>query len=634
MHDERHVAAATRSIVTDNFSRFIRGADSWCPVGRVQAAPVRHCHTGALGVGTDDYEIAWLYPATNTATWERFVAAMRRRKKHQQGRDDSVDFEIGDAAFPLQTTAIPEVAIRWRGGKRLVFRWYKLTSSSKTRDWVEALAHRSPPPLAVIGGGNSYTGLELARQMERVFSAWPEATRPLLLLTTATADNASTPDSDVESPGIEVNKIYPDSTFRFCFTNRQMAFATTRFLWQHDDLVNNLESAAELFWPPVRAFHDNTDIRPEAEPVFQVAWMDDSYSADLLAGYQEVRRVLDLHASLRDTMLQLTGDVGAAALPASGDNVWATHLPLQVSRQRIFSSVGTYHAPNQFESTAVHYLLNELAPLPKQRRHAARGRAVSADVPLSAIAGRADPDAPQRLVVVAGDTIAFNNIYRDRLAAWARRNCRFHWSSSATATRSTPRLASIRLTVTLPVPRICCCSATWSKCWRKRSIATARRFQARSKWPGISMTFGCMKAGSVSFRKASYCSTRTAAATAARENTSSICGRWRRSELVALRGHGRGLVCATPSWGAGQDGDSSERCGCPIPRASWIKEGSHENSRTEWHYRRSTAAVAAAFLEGPARLIWRFRRAAAAVVAAGVFFVPADQPVDCWRSSL
>src|SRR5262249_40037159 len=152
-------------------------------------------------------------------------------------------------------------------GKRLVFRWYKLTSSSTTRDWVEALAQRRPPPLAVIGGGNSHSALELARQMKRVCATLPEDSRPLLLLTTGTVDHASASDESAsEATEMELNDLYPDRTFRFCFTNRQMAFITTRFLWEHDEL------------------------RPEADPVFQIAWNDDSYSSDLLIGYQYAQR--------------------------------------------------------------------------------------------------------------------------------------------------------------------------------------------------------------------------------------------------------------------------------------------------------------------------------------------------------
>ena len=307
------------------------------------------------------------------------------------------------AAFPLQTTAVPEVSIRWRkSGKRLIFRWYKLSSSSKTRDWVEALAHRSPPPLAVIGGGNSYSGLELARQMKRICLELPEASRPLLLLTTATADHDPTADVGyAETTKGEVNDIYPDRTFRFCFTNRQMAFITTRFLWFRDDL------------------------RPEAGPVFQVAWDDDSYSPDLLMGYQDVRRILEGQAQERDWLVELAGGLGSTTLPLSGGNLWGQHLPLQVSQQDIFSSVGTYHAPNQFESTAVHFLLDELISWPKQRRTADRGRPVSADAPLPPGAGAGGAGAPEQLVVVAGDTIAFNNIYRDRLAAWRTQDLPF-----------------------------------------------------------------------------------------------------------------------------------------------------------------------------------------------------------------
>ncbi len=100
-------------------------------------------------VADGDREIAWLYPATNSAAWERFVASVRRAATRLH--DDPIDAraEIGAAAFPRETTAVPEVALALPGvGRRLVFRWYKLTSDWKTRDWVEALMRRRPPPLA------------------------------------------------------------------------------------------------------------------------------------------------------------------------------------------------------------------------------------------------------------------------------------------------------------------------------------------------------------------------------------------------------------------------------------------------------------------------------------------------------
>src|SRR5262249_59963271 len=83
-----------------------------------------------------EYEIAWLYPATNTAAWERFVAAVGRSGERLRADHPGLTAAIGPTAFPRQSNAIPEVALQWPGG-RLLFRWYKLTSTWKTRDWVE-----------------------------------------------------------------------------------------------------------------------------------------------------------------------------------------------------------------------------------------------------------------------------------------------------------------------------------------------------------------------------------------------------------------------------------------------------------------------------------------------------------------
>jgi hypothetical protein len=70
-------------------------------------------------------------------------------------------------------------------------------------------------------------------------------------------------------------------------------------------------------------------------------------------------------------------------------------------------------------------LLLDLTDLPKQRRMLiVAGQFQPTHRFLQALA-RAAPDAPERLVVVAGDTIAFNNIYRDRLATWRAQDLPF-----------------------------------------------------------------------------------------------------------------------------------------------------------------------------------------------------------------
>ena len=92
----------------------------------------------------------------------------------------------------------------------------------------------------------------------------------MLLLTTATADRVTDPDAPADAPPnaseIGLTSVYPDRTFRYCFSNKQMATAVMSFLRTQDDL------------------------RPDANPVHMVQWDDDSYSSDLTDGFEEVLR--------------------------------------------------------------------------------------------------------------------------------------------------------------------------------------------------------------------------------------------------------------------------------------------------------------------------------------------------------
>src|SRR5206468_2027752 len=155
-----------------------------------------------------------------------------------------------ELAFPTQTTAIPEVSVSLRGGSnRLQFRWYKLTSNLKSRDWVDALLKRRPKPLAIIGGNSSDLAIELAHALSN--GVGDSAAGPLLLLTTATADDEV---DQANGAAVPLTRIYPERTFRFCFTNRQMAGAMIDFIWSRDEL------------------------RPDSDPVYLAFWADDPYS--------------------------------------------------------------------------------------------------------------------------------------------------------------------------------------------------------------------------------------------------------------------------------------------------------------------------------------------------------------------
>jgi hypothetical protein len=363
-----------------------------------------------LPVAPGDREIAWLYPATSAANWERFVTAVRRAGERLRGDFPGLTVLDGPAAFPQQTTATPEVALAWPSeGRRLVFRWYKLTSDWKTRDWVEALMRRRPAPLAVIGGNTSDAARELALYMRAEAAALPEADRPLLLLTTATADRV--PEEAADAPGadpaavpqVDLNKVYAGRTFRFCFTNEQMAGAVTQFIWQRDDL------------------------RPDSDPVHVVRWHDDTYSRDLMAGFLDSLQRLATTEAVAD-WVWATGCVANGSLSGltaggfpvrrAGKEGSSFRMALLPTPQLIDSSVGTFLTPNRFEAQAAQNLL-DLAMARPQRRPllVVTGAAVPSRRFLRALE-RLAPDYTRNFVVATGDALSFNTVYRDRQVAW------------------------------------------------------------------------------------------------------------------------------------------------------------------------------------------------------------------------
>jgi hypothetical protein len=308
-----------------------------------------------------DQEIVWLNPATSTETWERFVAAARRFVGDRKGLtlDDS-------NAFPSQTTAVPEFALALAPGKpRLWFRWYKLTGDLGPRQWVQALAGRFPPPLAIIGGGTSDRARDLAQELNEL-SGNPSA-KPLMLITSATAIQVY-----LDGENKELMKIYPDRSFRFCFTNHQMAKAVAEFIWNHDDL------------------------RPDGQPVYLVEWNDDPYSEDLSEQFHDV---------LAKYLAELNSEQPGTSAP--------------FLTQTILYSVGSFNQPNVWEEQAVERIVNVLGQHPEQQRPLL----VLPAMPQPArrfVRGlaRTDPVRAGRFVVTTGDGIDFNTVYRDRNLAW------------------------------------------------------------------------------------------------------------------------------------------------------------------------------------------------------------------------
>lgn len=300
-------------------------------------------------VAAGDQEVAFLYQATSNAAWERFVAAVDRAAVNLQSNFPGLQVVRDADRDGSSMQMVAEIALRFPARsrsqadrKRLVFRWYKLTSEWNPQGWIDALVSRSPPPLAIIGGSNSYWGRELALQLARSCEALPEQDRPLFLLTTATADRVPTATSDgstEEQKKVDLASIYQGRTFRFCFTNRQMATAVTRFIWTRPEL-----------WP-------------ESDPAYLVRWLDDAYSEDLFDGYKSV-----LNHRAMDNFVQqwgyVSGCIGLGITPVALSGWYTSSFrPELAVPYGIESSVGSFAAPNPYEARDVRFLLNHLLRL-------------------------------------------------------------------------------------------------------------------------------------------------------------------------------------------------------------------------------------------------------------------------------
>lgn len=312
-----------------------------------------------LDVPAGDQEIAWIHTTTAAATWERFVTGVVRSAADVPGLrvDDS-------RAFLETTTEVPEVVLtREEHAGRVRIRWYKLQNEVSTADWVKALAARRSAPLAVIGGGSTDRAIQLAEAMAAQ-TDW-QGDRPPLLITTATADFDS-----VGQGKKRLVDVYDDRTFRFCFSNRQMADAVVEFAFGRPDLM---------------------PLPPPAVPprVLAVKWEDDQYSVDLKDQFSEA--------------VQHRG----RPTPGAAFQTWS--IPF---------SVGGFVSPNVYEANTAASVAGALRAAPDERvLLVLPSTAQSARRLLRAVV-EADPVAAKKLVVVTGDGIPLNAVLRDGEFAW------------------------------------------------------------------------------------------------------------------------------------------------------------------------------------------------------------------------
>jgi hypothetical protein len=332
-----------------------------------------------------DREVAWIHAATSGASWERFVAGVHK------ARHDWPRLTVDDSrAFLDQTTAVPEVVVGIEGtGGRLHIRWYKLTSDAKSNYWVNHLATRESPPLCFIGGGTSDRAEELARALADEKTNW-HGPAPLLLITTATANTVGG-DSGIDQTSL--TEVYPGRSFRFCFSNQQMARAVVDFLWSRPNLrpTGDPLPALQGIGTATAPFADAVSAARRAEQLpayYALSWDDDPYSSDLASQF---------HAAFHEPQ-------------------WPRIIMSE--RRGIPFSVGEVYRPNTWEALAADQLIRKLQAAPLERRAlvlpagAAQARRV-----LRALT-ESMPFVGRNLVAVSGDSINFNNVYRDADFAW------------------------------------------------------------------------------------------------------------------------------------------------------------------------------------------------------------------------
>lgn len=305
-----------------------------------------------------DQEAAWLHPATNIATWERFVTGLR----------ELPDIAVDDsAAFPEDSMKLPVVGLNRPGSSgTLWIRWYKLTGQRSIELWVKELCKRQPPPLAIVGGGNSERARDIALQLRQQLLKDSAKILPAFLITTATADKVH----NDELGEIDLMKIYPKRSFRYCFTNKQMAEALCDFVREVVNRDRNLQVSSPL--------------------VSLVSWHDDPFSEDLVEQFEERWKIPNETTATPD-----------------------------VKKYRIAHSVGGLNRPNKLEVAAIGNLVRDASVVPVRGREllVLPGGPAPARRFLQSLY-RTDPLERHFWVVTVADAIDWNTLYRDRRLTW------------------------------------------------------------------------------------------------------------------------------------------------------------------------------------------------------------------------
>ncbi|MSR30376.1 MAG: hypothetical protein EXR99_02610 [Gemmataceae bacterium] len=350
--------------------------------------------------------VVWMFPAGDSTSWERMVSAAKLLEKTNPGWAAGLQVDAGQKAFPGQTASIPCFSMkRLNDPRKITIRWLKISSEAGYQDWIRSLMKKTRPPVAILGGANSDDARDLALALEAETRQVAESQKPLLFLSTATAlrVQVSGPNRQVGQEFVSLLDIYPGKTFRFGFDNQGMGQAMVKLIWANPDLHAGFDA------------------------VHLALWDDDSYSRDFVDSFwNELRFPLAVEAAtdwlwISSTRLNGHFPFFNGIFPAGrlGRNAASYRMTVAPVPQVIDSSVGVPYAPNRFERDALRYLLQDLDRNPGQSSglFVLGGGMTPAKRFLKELA-QSGRDLPSRFVVVVGDTISLNAVYRDAEVSW------------------------------------------------------------------------------------------------------------------------------------------------------------------------------------------------------------------------
>lgn len=310
-----------------------------------------------------DQEIAFIEPATSTDDWGRLVTAVQLIEKDWPRLNPMLpELRVDlDGAFPPLTAAVPEITFAFANAPKhkLRLRWYKITGEHSAASWIEKLHARNRPPLAIIGGGTSNRAVDLARALTNAYPD-PDKPSPVFIITTATAEKIAEDSLLI--------KEYPSWSFRFSFTNKRMVEALLKFA-----------KATPSLWL------DHTAVQ-ERHVMHAVYWQDERYSKDLT----------DLFA-----IEFKKGYPGGEFFDEGG----------------IRYAIGDFFHPAPLEQDAVGTFLATRKPIAPQSFLVLPTQSIRMRRFLINLYTRS-PENARNLVILNGDAISFNSVYRDRDAIW------------------------------------------------------------------------------------------------------------------------------------------------------------------------------------------------------------------------